>query len=308
MRKPDFFIVGAPKCGTSALYAYLGRHPDVFMSPVKEPHYFATDLFPNAMTAGDYLALFATATGQKRVGEASVSYLYSREAPGNIQRFCPTARVIIMLRNPVDMIYSLHSQMYFTGDESIADFEEALAAEADRKEGRRIAPIARMPREFFCYRELGRYNQYVQRYLQLFGTENVLVIDFDQFHGQTGQVFRETCQFLDVDPDVPMAFPRLNENKNFRSQSLIHFLRNPPRLVGNTVRALLPLRLRRAVARKLFDWNVAARPRPPLRAELREALWGEFAPDVEDLGRTLARSFRHWAPAAAEPVGERVRG
>ena len=137
--KPNFFIVGAPKCGTSALYEYLGAHPEIFMSPYKEPHFFGSDLQQRwRPTKSQYFSCFAKARDEKRVGEASVHYLYSKCAAAEIKEFCPEARIIIMLRDPVEMLYSLHSQSIFSGNEVINDFEEALEAEADRKLGRRI--------------------------------------------------------------------------------------------------------------------------------------------------------------------------
>src|SRR5882672_1680365 len=112
MRKPDCFIVGAPRCGTTAMYTYLGQHPEIFMSARKEPHFFGTDLSSPALVRDEqqYLSLFAKAQNEKRAGEASVFYLYSQRAAREIHAFCPSARIIIMLRNPVEMMYSLHSR------------------------------------------------------------------------------------------------------------------------------------------------------------------------------------------------------
>ena len=111
--KPDFFIVGAPKCGTTALYTYLKQHPEIFMSPQKEPQFFANDVLGDrrhTCTWAEYLSCFAAARGAKRIGEASVAYLGSPCAPKQIKMFNPAAKIIIMLRNPVDMMHSLHNQ------------------------------------------------------------------------------------------------------------------------------------------------------------------------------------------------------
>ncbi|NLF38083.1 sulfotransferase, partial [bacterium] len=105
MRLPDFFIVGAPKSGTTALHAYLGRHPSIFVPARKEPHFFGSDIVSPAFVRDRdaYLSLFAGATTEARVGEASIWYLYSKRAAREIKEFNPDARIIIMLRNPVDM-------------------------------------------------------------------------------------------------------------------------------------------------------------------------------------------------------------
>jgi len=134
MRRPNFFIVGAPKCGTSALFAYLNQHPQVFMAHLKELHFFGTDVrYPARPTLDQYLLHFAKAREELRVGEASTSYLFSQSAAQEIRAFNPAARIVIMLRNPVDMMYSLHSEMLYWLNEDIEDFEAALEAEEKRK-------------------------------------------------------------------------------------------------------------------------------------------------------------------------------
>src|SRR5438093_1590857 len=112
IRLPTFFIVGAPRCGTTALYTYLRQHPDLFLPENKEPHFFGSDLYHPGFVRNldEYLSLFLEAGNKKRAGEASVWYLYSRNAAAEIMAFCPSARIIAMLRNPVDMMYSNYCQ------------------------------------------------------------------------------------------------------------------------------------------------------------------------------------------------------
>src|SRR3989339_415720 len=137
MRKPDFFIVGAPKSGTTAMCTYLKQHPEIFMPEKKESHFFGTDLNSPRFIRDKkiYLSLFSKAKDERRVGESSVWYLYSKKAASEIKEFSPSASIIIMLRNPVDMLYSQHSQFLYNGNEDIACFEEALNAEQDRRRG-----------------------------------------------------------------------------------------------------------------------------------------------------------------------------
>ncbi len=128
MPKPNVFLIGAPKCGTSSLYTYLRGHPQIFMSYFKEPHYFCTD-FPGLRrfpSEAEYLSLFEEATRRHSlIGEASSRYLYSVEAVAGIERFAKDARYIVMLRNPVDLVYSLHGQLVYQYTESERDFETA---------------------------------------------------------------------------------------------------------------------------------------------------------------------------------------
>ena len=157
MVKPNFFIVGAPKCGTTAMYTYLDAHP-VFMPDRKEPHFFGSDLehLPiDARSRDEYLGLFAPAGDKKRIGEASVYYMISHTAAQEIAAFNPAAHIIIMLREPVDMLHSLYHHLLYSGSETEATFEAALAAEPDRRAGRRLptvaAAIAVLPRNRGLY-------------------------------------------------------------------------------------------------------------------------------------------------------------
>ena len=123
MRKPNFFIVGAPKTGTTSFYAYLDGHPDVFMSPVKEPNFFSPDVMGTHRQSrwkypeetDGYLTLYENARDEKRVGEASTSYLVSHAAPQAVHDFAPDALIIAMVRHPVDLMYSLHNERVLTG-------------------------------------------------------------------------------------------------------------------------------------------------------------------------------------------------
>src|SRR3972149_11450918 len=124
MKIPNFFIVGAPKCGTTAMYTYLKQHPEVFMSDLKELHFFGTDhhrINYTPYTKEQYLSFFDGAGDKRRIGEASTSYLYSERAAVEIKEFNPFARIIIMLRNPVDVMYAYHHTNLSGGFEYIPD-------------------------------------------------------------------------------------------------------------------------------------------------------------------------------------------
>src|SRR5665647_751711 len=113
LKRPDFFIVGAPKCGTTAMNNYLAQHPDVFMAQ-KEIHYFGSDLKMRVkVSESEYLNYFQNAEEKKLIGEASVWYLFSEKAAAEIKAFSPQAKIIIMLRDPIDVLHSLHSQHLF---------------------------------------------------------------------------------------------------------------------------------------------------------------------------------------------------
>ena len=307
MAGPDFFIVGAPKAGTTALNDYLQGHPQIFIPDRKELHYFGSDLTLKKRARRDldwYLAHFARHAGEKRIGEASVYYLCSTRAAAEIKAFCPAARIIIMLRNPVDMIYSLHSQLLYSGNESIADLHAALAAEPQRRAGRSIPRTTRVVESLF-YRQMARYGNHVQRYLDQFSSERIHIIVFDDFKSDTAGVFRNVLRFLDVDDSFAPDLAVVNPNKVLRSARLHRFLLSPPRLGKGLARALVPRALRQAAGDRLRQWNTVYRPRPALAPELRRQLQHEFAAEIERLGKLIGRDLSAWlapAPTASTEV------
>lgn len=298
--KPNFFIVGAPKCGTTAMYQYLSAHPDIFMpETVKEPHYFAPEFQLQLATRysdlDTYLSLFTDARTEKRIGEASVFYLCAPDAARKIWEFDPRARIIIMLRNPVDMIYSLFYQERFAGNERLKTFEAALAAEADRKQGIGVTPRS-TPQKLF-YRNIGRFSEQIQRYFDCFGRENVHIIIYDDLQKDVAGVYRETLQFLGVDPGFQMDFKVYNANQAPRIQTVNRLIRQPPKGLAS-LHSLLR-RVTPPVARE-FAWsaikrlNTRVKPRPPMRPETRQQLLAEFRPEIDRLSELLGRDLSSW--------------
>lgn len=294
-KTPNFFIVGAPKCGTTAMHIYLRQHPEIFMPEKKESHFFGSDLNSQYFIRdrGKYLSLFSEAKDVKRIGEASVWYLYSKQAAYEIKEFSPSASIIIMLRNPVDMLYAQHSQFLYNGNENIASFEDALNAEKDRMAGLRIPPNVHFVESLF-YRETAKYTEQVRRYLRVFGRENVYVIIYDDFKNNTEKTYRETLCFLDVTEDFQPEFKVINTNKRLRSENLRNFLQNPPAILKSLGKALIPHMIYHKLVGKLRFLNIQYEPRQPMDAELRSRLQAEFVPEVEQLSELLGRDLTHW--------------
>ena len=299
-RKPDFFIVGAPKCGTTALHLYLRQHPDVFMPAEKDHNHFATDLVPATDPYRDrdhYLGLFAGARDEKRVGETSVFHLYSLEAARNIHAFDAAAKIVVMLRDPVSWLASYHSQMVYNGDEDVAGLEDALAAEAGRRRGEGVPANLRFA-ERLLYRDVVRFPEQVARYFECFGREAVHVVLQDDFAKDSGGVFRQTLEFLEVDPDFEPEFAIANPNKVVRSAWLNNFLRRPPSWAATPVTTLLPRALRRNLRVRVQRANAAVRARASLDPAFRRRLAQELRPDVERLAELIGRDLSHWCGPA----------
>ncbi len=297
---PDFFIVGAPKCGTTAMYEYLRQHPGIFMPFHKEPMYFGTDLTKRygKMSEEDYLRLFDGAVTGQRVGEASAWYLYSRTAAEEIAAASPEARIVVMFRDPVDVMHAQHSQMLFSEQEDIVDFGQALGAEDDRVAGRRLPPGPIRPENLF-YRRMVRFAEQLERYLDLFGRNRVHVIIHEDLRADLAGVYRNLLGFLEVDPDFVPDFTPANENKRVRSRWLQRLIWNPPLL-----RHLIPVLRRFAIAHalrtRLLGMNSRKAARAPMDPELRAALRQELAPEVDRLGRMIGRDLSAWTTTSGD--------
>jgi hypothetical protein len=318
-RMPDLFIVGAPKCGTTSLYEWLRGHAEVFMAPFKEPCYFARDLaletsgyyFRYGEDRERYLALFADAGPAKRLGEASTRYLYSRDAPGLIAAEAPDPRIVVMLRNPVDMMASLHAHKLASGTEDLADFEEALAAEEDRRSGRRL------PRDsnplLSTYRDRARFGEQLARWFDVFGRERVHVMIFEDVVRDPAAHFESLLKFLDVDPTFrPASFAAHNPAHGSRARLVGSLARSRPvqfamwRLLPTAIGDLRTLELTRRLAHsRFFRRRISGKTH--VRVDLRRRLEAELLPDVERLSALLQYDVASLWFGGARPVVESAR-
>ncbi len=292
-KRPNFLIVGAPKCGTTAMNTYLSEHPEIFIPDIKEVHFFGRDLDITKGALRDeaaYLALFQDAKDEKRLGEASVWYLCSRTAAQEIYDFNPDAKIIIMLRNPAEMLYSQHSQFLYNGNEDIEDFREALAAEPERKAGKRVPKSAHLVEGLF-YSETVRYAEQIERYFGRFGRDNVHIILYEDFRADLPGTYRNLLRFLGVSGDFLPEFAVVNPNKRARSAVLRDFVQSPPESIKRLSRVFFPRSLRQRVMKGLDQANVRYEVRAPLDPELKGELERRFSPEVEKLEQLLGRKL-----------------
>ena len=203
MTYPNLFLVGVPKAGTTSLYNYLRSHPDIFLSDAKEPYFFADDLDAKSKVHSEeqYLRLFEGGKDFWIRGEATPAYVFSRIAAKNIAMKCPEARILIALRNPVDMLYSLHGHFLKMLDEDVLDFETALALQDARKQGKRIPETCKEPK-FLQYYEVARYSEQIERYLDALDRNQIKIILYDDLTQSPSQCFRSILEFLEVGLDL----------------------------------------------------------------------------------------------------------
>jgi hypothetical protein len=302
---PDFFIVGHAKCGTTALYEMLRRHPQIYMPDLKEPLFFASDLrlrfqrpaagrLPD--TLEDYLELFTGAQPQQRVGEASSAYLWSRTAAGEIAALQPSARIIAILREPASFLRSLHLQNLQNHIESEKDLRKALSLEGARRRGKHVPRRSVRP-QALLYSERVRYAEQLRCYHAAFAPEQMLVLIYDDFRRDNEGTVRGVLRFLDVDDTVPVGVTEANPTVRMRSQQLDDLMhavsvgRGPvSRAVKASVKALTSRGLRRGALVLARRRVVLAAPTPvdeSLMLELRRRYKPEVVAASEYLGRDL---------------------
>lgn len=298
IRKPDFFVVGAPKSGTTSLYYYLKAHPQVFLPRRKELLFFCDDLHFNfpLLSEEQFLNYYRDAGDKSISGEVSVWNLFSRSAAQKIFDLNPDSRIIILLRNPVDMLYALHSNHVFNDNEIIADFEEALSAEEDRKKGKRISPVIKGPVEGLYYSEIVKYAEQVQRYYEVFAKEKVKVILFDDFIVDTKRVFTDLLRFLEVDESYKPEFKTHNASKTVKSSALKKFTIDPPSWLKRIGRKIFPHQSKRRDVLMHLLWKINTREelRKALAPELRFRLIQEFTPGIRKLEKVIDRDLSAW--------------
>ncbi|MDD5035342.1 MAG: sulfotransferase [Methylococcaceae bacterium] len=300
MIKPNLFIIGAPKCGTTALSEYLRSHPSIFMSDPKEPEYFSTDLelrFRERPTLEDYLGYYFNGAGPQYpvIGEASVWYLFSRVAVRDILAFNPRAKFIAMVRNPIDMARSQHAQLLLTLDEEVSDFHTAWNLQQRRGSGRDIPKTCQHP-VFLQYGEVCSLGEQLERFYDSVCPEQRMVIFFDDFAADTEKTYRQVMDFLGLPPEQGRSFEKINESKTTRNRLLSRLLNRPPAWVFKIARAI---KKRLGIKTYWFHdrlnrLNTRKNERDPLAPEFRQELLDFFRQDIEKIEHLTGRNLDHW--------------
>lgn len=296
---PNFLIVGTARAGTSSLYEYLLQHPDIFMCPNKEPMFFALEggqadfqgpgdereINAKSVTELDaYQALFKGAKGQQAVGEASTLYLYSEYAAENIHRHIPEAKIVAVLRDPVQRAYSSFLYTMRDGREPLGDFAAALAAESER--------IGGHWEHIWHYRAMGFYADQLERYFQRFGPERIHIILTEDLEQRPLEVMTELLHFLGVDEtELPDVSVRYNQGGVPRRALLNRLLIRQSRL-KQAIKPWVPRRLR-AVYVRLKQANLN---RPEMSGQLETELRQGYAEDVRRLQALTGRDLSAWLP------------
>jgi Sulfotransferase family len=302
-RMPNFFLVGAAKAGTTSLHAYLGQHPQVFMSQFKEPTFFALYGEPPpplhradgsvipinaAHDLDSYRALYRDAGDAAVLGDASTFYLVDEHVPARLREHVPHARIAMVLRQPVDRAYSHYLDFRFRGFEPLASFTEAFRADEER-----VARAATKLGTLWAYRSMGLYAPQVARYRAQFPPEQIKVFLYDDWRADPVGVVTDLFRFLGIDdgfvPDMTVRHRAAGGVP--RSPGLRRAMERKHGLARRLARAIVPAGLRPRVQSMVDRWNAV---RPPLDPAVRRALTEVYRADIAALEPLIGRDLSGW--------------
>ncbi|MBP9797450.1 MAG: sulfotransferase domain-containing protein [Chitinophagales bacterium] len=309
---PTFIVVGANKGGTTSIYHYLKQHKQVYLSPVKEPHFFSKDIDVNLFKREfaqnklqdidkyvngemkeefhaafirdieQYKKLFSKVQDQKAVGELSTSYLFSEVAAKEIKALIPDCKIIICLRNPFDRAYSHYRMNLWTGNSNEFDFYKALVEDYDYK--------PKVWGNAHLYTEIGLYYQQVKRYLDLFGKDNVKIIFTEDMKKNAAQVVKELYEFIGVDSSfVPDTSTRYNEVFTPKYKNITWFLNKSG--IRPLMKRLSPQVLKNIFV-KVFYKGKGEKGEIPANA--KQFMLEKFSEDISKLSVLLNKDLSNW--------------
>ena len=291
MTMPNFLIIGAMKSGTTALYYYLEQHPQIYMSPVKEPNFFCSGEreswdSESVKRIGAYQYLFKGVSDEKAIGEASHCYLYEPQAVAQIQQHLPDAKLVAILRNPVDRAYSHFLHMVRNGTEPLTDFAQALREEETG------AYQNRSPQD---YVGRGRYYAQLKRYFDAFDRKQLKVYLYEDLTNAPIDTLQDTFRFLGVDDSfVPDVSLRRNVSGYPKYKTLDKFLSRPS-LVKDALKVYLPAGLRWRLSKAFDDFKTRNLVQPPaVQPEIRRQLVGVYREDILQVQELIQRDLSGW--------------
>jgi hypothetical protein len=302
---PDFFVIGAPRCGTTSLCRYLARNPQICFSRPKEPHYFSRiDHLPSPdELQRDYFerCFSHQQASHRATGEGSVSYLYLPGALELVNQLNPEARFIVQVRNPLSMLPSYHLRMQFLLQEDEPDFERAWELEASRVRGENLPKTCLEPR-LLMYSEAAKFGVQVKRLFNLVGRERSHVIVFDDLKADPLAVYQSALKFIGVDYDGQTEFERRYESQMYRFRWLQRLLFVPATSGGKTIDTL-QRRSRKYnedgskrpnMIKKITNLNKRPMNPAPLTPKMADRIRETLQQDVALLSELLDRDLSYW--------------
>lgn len=304
---PNFFIIGAQKAGTTSLYHYLAQHPQVYMSPVKEPRFFDYVINSNGEVVeekfeskthgkaarfhnvGEYAALFRDVGGETAVGEASTSYIYTPGTAERIKRHVPEAKIVALLRNPADRAYSAFLNAFRYGGEPLSDFTQALRTEEER--------IRDGWHHRFHYRTNGLYHAQLQPFFELFGRERVGVWLYEDLRADPTGTTRSVSRFLGADdsfvPDTTTKHNPATMPRSATSRVAVRAMDAAATAFLETFSSSSKIYPLASKMRQRIQGRILVKP-PPIDPEVRAELIEWYREDILKLERLIGRNLSVW--------------
>lgn len=307
------FVVGAPRCGTTAVAKWLRGHPEVCLAKPKEPHFFAirdlrssSDAELREVVSSKFIErFFPNRHGASVLIDGSVSYIYAPERLEPALRLWPDAKFILCIRNPLQMVPSLHQRHFVNGDENVRDFGRAWSLVPQRRRGRSIPRSCLDPR-LLDYWESGFLGKHVQNFLHTIGRKRCLVIVFDDLVANPRHEYLRTLEFLDLPDDGKTVFERHADSKDCRLAWLQRLLQRPPHFAMHFVdpddlqnprfaETASPWLQKVIDTRsRILDWNeIPARP-PAVDPAIVQEMRAMYEGDVSLLSELLERDLTPW--------------
>jgi len=295
---PDFLIIGAAKAGTTALWRALSRHPGVFMPALKEPSFFSYEAdaldfscpggkaYAKSIVtrASDYRALFPDHAHRLVTGEASPAYLSVAGSAEVAHRYVPGAKLIAILRHPVERAFSQYLHLRHDGLEPLSDFREAVASEEHR---RQLGWLVR-----FHYCERGYYGRQLDRWLEYYSREQLLVLFYEDWRDHPDTVLQQIYRHIGVQPVPHLRVTRENVSSREPRWTWLHRNMMGDNALRRWAQRRLPLWARDAITRSLGRVNL--KPGPTLAPEVRSALAARYDDDVRHVEELTGRDLSHW--------------
>ncbi|MGE0473877.1 MAG: sulfotransferase [Nitrospirales bacterium] len=308
--KPSFFIVGAPRCGTTTLSRCLKNHPAICFSKPKEPHYFSKldRHVSSEIIQAEYVEKYFSHTKvhHQAMGEGSPSYLYSPSGLQAILAFNPGAKFIVMVRNPVESVYSFHYRLVYLMQEDQRDFQKAWDLQEARAQGQHIPRLCHNS-AMLQYGEVGQYGKYLEQLFEIAGPEKCKVVVFDDLKKSVLVTYKDVLTFLGLEYDGRTKFSHKMASRTYRFHWLNRMIWHPPTSI-KYIRAQLEksdLKKKKSLGHilllKLKRLNDIKRPPPPMSCHMRNVLRESFSDDIDRLGRLLNRDLSHWKTEEALP-------
>ncbi len=291
-KKVNCFVVGNPRSGTTALHNILSQHPDIYIPDPVAPYHFCTDIHKESdkfhgkmkyFTKYRSIVEFEQLYNGRRESilcDISTNYLISKKAAENIYKYNPKAKIIIMLREPIDFLRSLHQELVFQGVERYASFEKALTAEKKRRKGEDIPKKISTPQDLFYFKRAD-FVRKIRRYYKFFDKKQIKIILYDDFKNDYDKTIKDILEFLGVDSQIKLKNKVVNQSKVVNMPNLNRLISI---LSTMTIKNVVPTKIRRNVG-KMIKKRISSKKREEIPKETKEKLMKYFKPQVKELSK-----------------------